>query len=77
MKGPVNLTNPNVGIAVLFLVCILALVLMLTIKFGDAPDLKPKGYHSEGFDFGSFKRDMFLLIAIAIPFIVVYFLKCL
>ncbi|MBA4852033.1 hypothetical protein [Emticicia sp. BO119] len=77
MKGPVNLTNPSVGIAVLFLVSILALVLMLTIRLGDAPNLKPKGYHSEGFDFGSFKRDMFILIAIAIPFIVIFFLKCL
>ncbi|HEY1055995.1 MAG TPA: hypothetical protein VGE24_12695 [Emticicia sp.] len=77
MKGPVNLTNPNVQITVLFLVCILALVLMLTIRLGDAPDLKSKGYHSKDFDFGSFKRDLFIFIAVALLFVIIYFLKCL
>jgi len=79
MKGPIHLTDPKVGVALLFVLSVLALVMMLTIKPKDEPFLykKKSDYHTDGFDFGSFKRDMFILFIIALPFGLLYFLTCL
>jgi uncharacterized membrane protein len=78
MKGPVNLTDPKVGIAVLFLVSVLALVLMLTVRSKNEPPATYRAknqYHTDGFDFGGFKKDMLILGLIVLPFLIVFLLR--
>ena len=77
MNVYVDLSDGRIHIALLFLVSLLALVMVLTVRFSSKEEpiyYKQKGYHTNGFDFKSFK-DLWIVGVIALPFIIVYILR--
>ena len=74
MHTYINLSDERLLPAVLFLVCLLALVLVLTVRLS-RPDTHESGRHySEDFDRGSF-RDLGIIGLILLPFIFIYVLR--
>jgi hypothetical protein len=67
----VDLSDGRLLPAVLLLVCLLALVLGLTVRFNKSDSLQSRQHYSEGFDRGSF-LDLGLVALILLPFVIVY-----
>lgn len=69
-----QLPDQQLLIAVLFLVCLLALILVLTVHTSKPAPPPPKGHYAENFDRGSF-RDFMLIGLILLPFAIIYVLR--
>jgi heme A synthase len=63
--------NQHLLLAVLFLVSLLALVLLLTVRFSKPTSPKPKRHYAEDFDHGSF-RDLGFIALILLLFLIIY-----
>ena len=72
MQTYIRLSDDRLLPAVLFCVCLLALVLMLTVRI-TKPEV-PQHYYSKDFDRGSF-QDLGIIGLILLPFIIIYVLR--
>lgn len=72
MYSHYHLSDDPLLLAVLFLVALLALILMLTVRPGKPAS--PRQHYASDFDHGSF-RDLGIIALLLLPFIIIYLLK--
>ena len=71
MHTYINLSDARLLPAVLFLVCLLALVLVLTVRINRPGTYQSGKHYSDDFDHGSF-QDLGIIGLILLPFILIY-----
>ena len=74
MQTYISLSDERLLPAVLFCVCLLALVLMLTVRITKSQAPHTGEYYSKDFDRGSF-RDWGTIGLILLPFVIIYALR--